>query len=54
LREFDESFLRKLETKYKAIVKNLDDYLGLLDSVFDKLKKEGTIALKDNSGYFSD
>jgi hypothetical protein len=54
LRGFDESFLRKLETKYNATVKTFDDYLGLLDSVFGQLKKKGTVALKDNSGYFRD
>ncbi len=54
LRGFDESYLRKIEAKYGASVKNFDDYLGLLDAVFKKITAAGTVALKDNSGYFRD
>lgn len=54
LRGFDESFLHKIETKYAVTVKTFDDYLDLLDDVFQKITSAGTVALKDNSGYFRD
>ena len=54
LRGFDESFLHKIEAKYAVTVKTFDDYLDLLDDVFKKITSAGTVALKDNSGYFRD
>jgi hypothetical protein len=54
LRGFDESYLRKIEAKYGLTVKSFDDYLDLLEHVFQKITAAGTVALKDNSGYFRD
>jgi len=54
LRGFDESYLRKIETKYGVTIKSFDDYLDVLDDVFKKMVSTGTLALKDNSGYFRD
>jgi predicted TIM-barrel fold metal-dependent hydrolase len=54
LRGFDESYLHKIEQKYGVTVKSFDDYLGVLDVVFKQMTSQGTVALKDNSGYFRD